>query len=60
MLLYPSNNTTFTKEDFIPFNRITETAHHECGLGKISILDSDNRKLDKEIGSIILEWFDIT
>jgi 5-methylcytosine-specific restriction enzyme subunit McrC len=44
MLLY-SNRTTFTKEDFIPFNKITETAHHECGLGKISILDSDNRNL---------------
>ncbi|WP_369765332.1 McrC family protein [Flavobacterium sp. WC2429] len=59
MLLYPSNSTTFTKEDFIPFNKITETAHHECGLGKISILDSDNRNLDKDIGTIILKWFNI-
>jgi 5-methylcytosine-specific restriction enzyme subunit McrC len=33
MLLY-SNTTTFTKEDFIPFNKITEIAHHECGLVK--------------------------
>jgi 5-methylcytosine-specific restriction enzyme subunit McrC len=36
MLLYPSNTTTFTKEDFIPFNKITAIEHHECGLGKIS------------------------
>ena len=59
MLLYPSNTTTFTKEDFIPFNKITETAHHECGIGKISIFDSDKKNLDKEIGNTILEWFNI-
>ena len=59
MLLYPSNTTTFTKEDFIPFNKITETAHHECGIGKISIFASDKKTLDKEIGNTILEWFNI-
>jgi 5-methylcytosine-specific restriction enzyme subunit McrC len=59
MLLYPSNTTTFTKEDFIPFNKITETAHHECGIGKISIFDSDKKNLDKEIGNTILKWFNI-
>ena len=59
MLLYPSNYTTFTKEDFIQFDNINETAHHECGLGKISIFDSDKKTLDKEIGSTILEWFDV-
>jgi 5-methylcytosine-specific restriction enzyme subunit McrC len=59
MLLYPSNNTTFTKEDFIPFNKITETVHHKCGLGKISILAADNKTLDKELGNNILEWFNL-
>jgi 5-methylcytosine-specific restriction enzyme subunit McrC len=60
MLLYPSNTTTFTKADFIPFNKITEIKHHECGLGKISILAADNKTLDKEIGNTILGWFNIT
>jgi len=59
MLLYPSNTTIFTKKDFIPFNKITEIAHHECGIGKISIFDSDIKTLDKEIGNTILEWFNI-
>ena len=59
MLLYPSNNTTFAKDDFIPFNKITETNHHECGLGKISILVSDDKSLDKEIGKTILGWFNL-
>jgi 5-methylcytosine-specific restriction enzyme subunit McrC len=59
MLLYPSNKTTFAKEDFISFTKITAIAHHECGLGKISIFDSDNKTLDKEIGNTILEWFNI-
>jgi 5-methylcytosine-specific restriction enzyme subunit McrC len=59
ILLYPSKRTTFTKEYFIPFYKITEIAHHECGLRKISIFESDNITLDKEIGSTILAWFNI-
>jgi 5-methylcytosine-specific restriction enzyme subunit McrC len=47
---------SLTKEDFIPFKKITEIANHECGMGKISIFHSDNKTLDKEIGNTILEW----
>ena len=59
MLLYPSNFTTFIKEDFIPFNKITEVGHHQCGLGKISIFLADNKTLDENIGITILKWFNI-
>ena len=59
MLLYPSNFTIFIKEDFIPFNKITEVAHHQCGLGKISIFLADNKTLDENIGITILKWFNI-
>ncbi len=58
MLLYPSNNTTYSNNNFIPFNKITEKDHHECGLGKISIFNADE-KLNEMIGITILEWFSI-
>jgi 5-methylcytosine-specific restriction enzyme subunit McrC len=60
MLLYPSNISTFEEKDFKNFNAFEgKTEHHACGLGKISIFDSDNISLDKEIGNTILEWFNI-
>lgn len=57
MLLYPSNATQFSQEDFIPFNSITDTLHHQCGLGKVSILNHDHRGLNRNIGCEILNWF---
>jgi 5-methylcytosine-specific restriction enzyme subunit McrC len=57
MLLYPSNATQFSKEDFIPFNPITDVVHHQCGLGKVSILKEDGKGLDDAIGDLILDWF---
>lgn len=59
MLLYPASESNFTKNDFISFNPITGDTHHHCGLGKISILNTDQKTLDKEIGKTILRWFDI-
>lgn len=57
MLLYPSNATQFSQEDFIPFNSITDTVHHQCGLGKVSILNHDHKGLNRNIGFEILNWF---
>ncbi|MFV5692935.1 McrC family protein [Flavobacterium sp. LT1R49] len=57
MLLYPSNTTLFNDVDFISFNKITEIAHHECGLGKISIFKSDGITLSDKIGNEIINWF---
>lgn len=59
MLLYPSTNSTFMKEDFISFNPVTDKVHHQCGLGKISIFNSDPTTLNKNIGKTILSWFDL-
>lgn len=59
MLLSPSNSSNFTKDDFIPFNPIINDNHHHCGLGKISILKTNNINLDKDIGMTILNWFNI-
>ncbi len=58
MLLCPSNISTFEEKDFKKFNAFEgKTEQHACGLGKISIVESDSITLDKEIGSNILEWF---
>jgi 5-methylcytosine-specific restriction enzyme subunit McrC len=59
MLLYPSNESSFN--GFVPYEENSSTpGHHECGIGKISIFDSDKKNLDKEIGNTILKWFNIT
>ena len=57
MLLYPASESNFSKEDFISFNPIINDTHHHCGVGKISILNPDNKTLDKDIGNTILSWF---
>jgi 5-methylcytosine-specific restriction enzyme subunit McrC len=38
----PSNTITFTKEDFIPFNKITAIEHHECGIVNFYFLHKKN------------------
>ncbi|MFT5252694.1 MAG: 5-methylcytosine-specific restriction enzyme subunit McrC [Flavobacteriales bacterium] len=60
MLLYPSNISTFEENYFKKFDALEgKTKHHACGLEKISIFESNNITLDKEIGSNILEWFNV-
>lgn len=51
LLLYPSNDKIL--ENFIGFEKITENEHHQCGLGRISVLNSLGQ-LDDHIGSKIL------
>lgn len=58
MLLYPSNENSFN--GFVPYEEnSSKPSYHECGIGKISIFDSDKKNLDKEIGNAILKWFNI-
>ncbi len=51
LLLYPSNNNELNQ--FSRFEKISEDEHHQCGLGKISVLNSFSQ-LDDRIGNIIL------
>lgn len=51
LLLYPSNNNEL--DQFSRFEKISEDEHHQCGLGKISVLNSFSQ-LDDRIGNIIL------
>ncbi len=56
VLLYPSNISESPK--FKNFEGIYENeAHHQCGLGKISIFNADNSALNSSVGLEILEWF---
>ena len=60
MLLYPSNTTSFSEEEFISFNPLNDgKEHHKCALGKISIFKSEDDQLilDDKIGEKILDWF---
>jgi 5-methylcytosine-specific restriction enzyme subunit McrC len=50
VLLYPSE-TKNLRPYFHPFNQ----KEHECGLGKINVLNG--RKLNHDIGTNILDWF---
>lgn len=54
-LLYPSYENDL--EDFKEFDKITDKDNHQCALGKISILNSEN-KLDENIGFRLLEVLD--
>jgi 5-methylcytosine-specific restriction enzyme subunit McrC len=56
VLLYPSNYSDYPR--FKNFEGISENEeHHQCGLGKISIFDKDNNKLNNLIGKEIINWF---
>lgn len=58
MLLYPSQVTSFSKEDFTSYHQIDgRGTHHECALGKLSIFKDDETSLDVGIGETILGWF---
>lgn len=52
LLLYPSKTSNFN--NFVNFEKINDTEHHQCSLGKISIFNEE-QKLDTEIGNTILE-----
>lgn len=54
LLLYPSS--TDSLDDCKSFDSITEDPHHQCGLGKVSVLNMDG-KLDEGFGIKILELF---
>lgn len=51
LLLYPSNDDSL--ESFLSFEKITENEHHQCGSGKISVLNSFGQ-LDDTIGIKLL------
>jgi 5-methylcytosine-specific restriction enzyme subunit McrC len=51
LLLYPSNENSL--ESFYGFEKIAESDNHQCGLGKISVLNSLGQ-LDDFIGNKIL------
>lgn len=53
LLLYPSSIDGL--DDFKSFDSITGDPHHQCGLGKVSVLKDG--KLDDRIGIKILELF---
>ena len=56
VLVYPSNYSEPPK--FKNFEGILENEeHHQCGIGKISIFNIDNRALSNSIGHEILAWF---
>ena len=54
LLLYPSNYSDF--KGFVEFVKLSEHDHHQCGLGKISVLNADGA-LDADIGGKILDLF---
>ena len=54
LLLYPSNQSDF--KGFVEFVKLSENDHHQCGLGKISVLKEDG-SLDTDIGGKILDLF---
>lgn len=56
VLLFPSSNTEPPKFNY--FEKIDENKeNHQCGLGRISIFNKDNNKLNNLIGEEILNWF---
>lgn len=54
LLLYPSNQSDFN--GFVEFERISEEKHHQCGLGKISVIKGDG-SLDAAVGRKVLDLF---
>lgn len=54
LLLYPSNQSDF--KGFVRFVKISDNDQHQCGLGKISVLNADG-SLDSDIGRKILDLF---
>lgn len=58
MLLYPANNSSFEAKDFKSFNVLEgNETHHACGLGKISIFDTNGKTLNERIAEDIIGWF---
>lgn len=56
MLLYPSNENFFN--GFIAFEENdSKNNQHKCGLGKISIFNTDGKTLKESIGDDIINWF---
>jgi 5-methylcytosine-specific restriction enzyme subunit McrC len=56
MLLYPSNNTDFS--GFVEFEENSSKDYqHKCGLGKVSIFNTDGKTLNGAIGDDIINWF---
>ena len=56
ILLYPSN--TSEQPIFKNFEALGESqSNHQCGIGKISIFNSDESNLSNSIGGEILGWF---
>lgn len=55
ILLYPSQINDY--DNFKSFNKIKETEHHQCALGKISIFNEVG-ELDNLIGDKIVKLFD--
>lgn len=54
LLLYPSNSNSLN--DFKSFVQIKEDLNHQCGLGRISILNNEG-KLDESIGKHLVDLF---
>jgi len=52
LLLYPSNSNSLN--DFRSFVQIKEDLNHQCGLGRISILNNEG-KLDESIGKHLVD-----
>jgi 5-methylcytosine-specific restriction enzyme subunit McrC len=56
MLLYPSNQTSFN--GFLQYEENnSKDSQHKCGLGKISIFNTDGKTLNETIGDDILDMF---
>lgn len=56
MLLYPSNETSFCEFDKFEENGSKDN-QHKCGLGKISIFNTNDKALRENIGDDIIDWF---
>lgn len=54
LLLCPSNQEGF--KGFVAFTKRSDDDHHQCGLGRISVLNADG-SLDLDIGNKILDLF---
>lgn len=58
MLLYPANANSFEAKDFKSFNVLDgKDNHHACGLGRISIFNTNGKTLNERIGDDIIGWF---
>lgn len=56
MLLYPADRNSFSGFDKFKENS-SKDIQHQCGLGKISIFNTDENTLNESIGDVIIDWF---